>query len=498
MAYQQPPPPDLVINQWQNGIADSPMLGFGDMRNVDILTEPGVAKINWASTKVSGSVVVDLVKWIVKNPVNGDLFGLGDAGNVYTSTDGGSTWSVVAGNTKTSSNGNGLGIFKDYLIVVRNTAVDAYGPLSSSPAWTSNFASVSSDTNYHPVLYGQDDILYIGNTRYIASLQEVSGQTFAPGTGATFTFTAAALTLPANYKVKCLAELGKYLVMGTWIGSSIYENKTADLFLWDRSSTSFQLPLRLSENGINQIVNVRNRIYIVAGTSHRVYITDGTTIAPLKDVPQFLTGLDQLGGLYLDPMPGAIMVHGGRVFTAISAGTSSSTIKGIGAWSINNEAATLNFENQISTGITSSSNSLKIGALFSNSRDIYLMSWRDNTTYGIDMIGNSARYTSYAAYVDSALYRVGTPNNKKQFTSVELQLAAPLATGQGIRLYYRFSDTDSYTQIGGDIDFATYGAIKSWEMGFNGGSCDSIQIRAMLTTGNSTATSPKLLEVRLR
>lgn len=35
-------PKDIVINDFQTGIAESPHLGFADMRNLDLTSIPGV------------------------------------------------------------------------------------------------------------------------------------------------------------------------------------------------------------------------------------------------------------------------------------------------------------------------------------------------------------------------------------------------------------------------------------------------------------------------
>jgi hypothetical protein len=60
---QEPKP--IIIEQFNKGIAPSPHVGFGEIRNIDLTTYPGVAQINYALEKVSSTTVVDKVKWIV-------------------------------------------------------------------------------------------------------------------------------------------------------------------------------------------------------------------------------------------------------------------------------------------------------------------------------------------------------------------------------------------------------------------------------------------------
>lgn len=488
---------DIVVSNFQRGTAASPSLGLGVVWNADIYSFPGELRINYATTKKSSTTVTDLIKWFVRIPTNGDIYGLGDTGKIWRSQDGGSSWGLISGNTTSNAHGNGLGYFKGYLIVARDTVLDAFD-LGST--WTSAFATITSDTLFHPILNGQDDILYIGSGRYVSSLLEKTGQTFNPASGTTFTFTASALTLPANYRVKCLAELGKNLLVGTWMGTdgNLPQFKIADIFPWDRVSATFNLPFRLPENGINQMIQQNNLVYIVAGISHRVYVYNGASVVPLVDLPPYVTGLYSTGGLYLEPAPGAIGIHQGKLFTGMSAGSNSNSIKGVGIWSVT-EQGILVFENQISTGTTSSNNSLKIGAFLSVTRDIAVIAWQDNATYGVDIIDNSTRYTGYVAYVDSELFHVGEPDAKREFDKVLINLAQPLANGEGVTIQYRTSLTGTFVNASseGAFDFATYGAIQSISQTFNSPvSLENIQLRIKLTT--TSGSTPQLTSVIVR
>ncbi|MDQ3816114.1 MAG: hypothetical protein M3362_00300 [Acidobacteriota bacterium] len=485
---------NIVIKDFQSGIADSPHLGFADIRNVDIYSSPGVVRLNWKTTKQSGTNVTDLIKWFVTNPSNGDIYGLGDTGKVYKSTTAGASWSVVSGNTTTSAAGNGLAIWKDYLIVARNVSIDVYGPLSGTPTWSNPFGTLQTSA-FHPMLATQDDKLHIGNGRYMASVQERASTTFDPGNSSTFLFNDKALDLPANYQVKCLAELGTNLMIGTWQGSTIYQRKVADIFPWDKKTSSFTQPLKIGENGINQMMTFGNLLYIIAGTNHNMYVSNGASVSPFKKLPSSVTSLDYASGTYMDPYPGAITSHKGRIFTGVSSGTQSSMIDGFGVWSVEPSDRRLVFENQISTGTTNATNNIRIGALASVSNDSYLISWQDNTTYGIDVVGNSF-YDSYAGYVVSPLIQVGSPmpNARIQITKQAFQLAKPLATGQGIRLKYRRNLSDNWTTIG-TYDYATNGAVISGRFEVPINDAEFIQIRAELTTSN---TSPELKYVILQ
>lgn len=481
---------DLVISNFQLGISDSPLLGFGDMRNVDIFSTLGILKTGLQATKQSSTTVVAMPINIVRNPLNGDLFASDTNGKIYTSTDVGVTWSVVA-SSPNSAGTRGLFIYRDYLFVILSTSISVYGPLSGGAGWTNNFGTITLNaTGNHYAIVGQDDIAYICDGRYIDSLAEVIGQVFAPGTPATYTFTTKALTLPKQYTSCCLAELGKNLMIGTFVGTSPTQNKIADIFPWDRSSTSFFLPIRLVENGINQMLTVGNNVYIQAGIKNFIYVTNGFVVQEVKPMRH----LNFASGDYAVSYPAAMIFHQGRVLFGTANGNGNPYPMGV--FSIRNGALVM--ENTISTGNVGSSTDVKIGSLFSLDGDTYLIGWGDGATFGIDKVGISLYKTSsYGAYVDSKLYPVGSAGQLKTFTIVELELATPLTTGQGVKVSYRKNNTASFTALA-TFDYATYEGEISFTAAAPIVDASQIQIRIELTTGSSSSTTPQVLSVRLR
>lgn len=47
----------LVIEGWENGVSDNPYAGISDMRNVNIISIPGEASVNFATSKISSPVI---------------------------------------------------------------------------------------------------------------------------------------------------------------------------------------------------------------------------------------------------------------------------------------------------------------------------------------------------------------------------------------------------------------------------------------------------------
>lgn len=490
----------LTIKDFNVGIGASPHVGFGVMKNMDIDTLPGVAKLNFRLVKQSGSIVTNTVLWKVRDPLSpNDIYALDNAGVVYHSANSGTTWIVLSGNTVGGgdSAGQGLMIWKNYLFVMRTSDIDVYGlPPSGAGwlnAWQSSIDTEWQDDLWHPLLSSKNDSkLYGGAGRYVFSVEEVLGQTFDPANSATYTWTEKALDLPSGYRIKCLAEQGNNLMMGTWQGMAITDFKIADIFPWDRSSPSFGQPIAMEENGVNAMICVNNILYVVAGIAGKIFSCNGYQAVLIAQVPEYVVQID--GGAYLLPLPGAIMHHKGKIYFGIGGLIQD----GGGVWSLNpnSKGNILNWENVISTGNTKNTVFL-IGSLLSITREVYLCGWTDATNNGIDMLDIFNRIsTSYGGQIESPAYVVGTNLIKRQFTTCEFLLAKALTSGQGVKLEYRIDLSASWTLIG-TYDFNGIGGVLSHNADTDIPETELIQIRASITVGAANNASVELKTVTL-
>lgn len=489
----------LEIYAPREGISLSPHTGYGDMRNLDIFSVPGVAKLNNILKNASTTAVTATVKWIVRDPVTvANFYAVDSAGDVYVSTNSGASFADLGTQPTTGGAGQGLVIWKDYLFCARATAMDTYGPLSGSPAWANGWAGLTMDTDaaWHPMIISKNDgNIYGGAGRYVFSILEKSGQNFAPGTAATYTATAQHLDLPEDYKIKCLTELGNNLMIGTWQGTNIYDLKIADIFPWDRSATTFGQPVNIVENGVNAMLTIGSSMYVMAGVEGKIYKSNGVNAWTIAQIPQSIANITN--GKYLEPYPGAIINFKGRPFFGIS---SADVADGMGVYSLmeTSKGTILNFEHSISTEVMGSANPTVIGALLSASRDKLLVGFRDNATYRIDII-DTASYlhtTAYTkAYFDSPLYNVGTLLNPRTFTQLDFQLAKELAANEGIKIRYRVNLTDSFTTIGTytTTNIGTGKSSHSAEADIP--SCEMIQIRVEMLGTATTTPHFKLLRL---
>lgn len=487
----------LVIDAPRTGIAPSPHVGFGNSQNIDIFSKPGVALLNNILIKESSTTVDAQVKWIVKNPAAPtNLYALDSNGVVYYSADSGDSWVELSDR---AGEGEGLAVWKGYLFVNVGANIDVYGTLAATEAgggsWTTNWQATPQDDGTWGPMYPSklDGKLYVGNGRYISSIAENSGQDFAPGTSATYTYTSIELTLPEDYRVKCLAELGNYLMIGTWMGTNIYDNKIADIFSWSPGDETYENIIQMTENGVNAMLNINGSLYVLAGIDGKIYKTNGVQAWPIGQIP--LDVADIRGGDYIEPYPGAIMNFKGRLYFAVNSPSTSN----MGIYSLQ-EASNGNIltcEHTISSEGTGGSNPLVIGALLGITRDQFVCGWRDNATYGIDRLSTTsyAYATNYLPFWESPLYEVGSYTAPRKFNKMEFYLAKELAASEGIRIKYRINLTDSFTTIG------TYtttnigiGKTSFEETDLNIPKCEQIQIRIeMLGTSTTTPEFKRLV-----
>jgi hypothetical protein len=470
---------ELIIESWSMGIAPHPVLGFGNMSCVDISTNPGSVRLNQLMTKVSGSTVTDLIIGFRRDPKNtNSIWAYGDTAKVYHSTDDGTTWSVVTGNS--SGIGEGIGLWQDYLWVATSSTLDVYGPLSNSPTWTTNFQTLTTDL-YHTMLESVDNDLYICNHNTIARVQwQSSIAPFDPANASSFVWVPDVCILPSDLRTKSIADLGQFLMVGTWKGSNIYEFKVADLYPFARPALTIGIPLRMNENGVNAMLSLNNRLYIQAGIEGKIFESDSTSFIEISKIPNYVNNLD--GGAFIFTNPGAMIYHRGKIFFGVSG---CSTNGGVYSLYPSTGKNVLQLENLISTGTDTG----VMGALLSTNRDIYLNGWKQGSTYGIDKMDNQHKYTF--GFIDSPLYEVGESLGNRTFQQMENYFTKLLVSGQGINIKYRKNLSDSFTTLG-SYTFSTEGGVLSFNKSASViTSSVFIQFRIELTNGTSNL-SPEL------
>lgn len=565
---------EIVIDGFQNGIADSPHLGIADMRNLNNDSIPGIVMCNYALKSIShtpittavftanvGDNTVNLVSGAFTTSIEAVTFAGTDlpdplvAGTVYwavkstatkaviyskydqfnsyntavTLTDAGSggmsvssvnigtinystkdtltgiyylldsngrVWAInlggvpvlISGNTLTNGNGNGIAVYKNYLFVFRNDKIDVYGNLSTAAfTWTNGWQTIntaSSTNNSHQSKSGQDDILYYCDGRYLGSVAEKANQTFDPSSGATYTFTSKALTLPINEITSYMEEQSNvYLTIGTSTSNYLYP--------WDRTSTSYIVPIPMPEIGCYRMININRILYIFAGQRGNIYYTNGSAIFLFKSMPKQPTKT---------PYPsitwgGVISLNNNLCFGATDVSRNAA-----GCWAItlaigellNAVPGAIRYKGQPSAGVYNTTNLIA----FANGIQYYAC-WFNGTYGGIDILDSTTPtfYTNYEGYLESDIIPVGTALQQRTFNTVELKLDSPLTAGEKIRVSMRSDLVASYTQV---LEITATGAIDGSSSSIPVQAQKWIQIKVELQTTGSSNSFVRLKDVRIR
>lgn len=142
----------LVIDGWENGIADSPYKGISSIKNLNISFLTGATYVNYKRLPVTLSGSMGKPMFYTQSPgTSPTYYILDDKGQVWVGTNGATTWALLTGN-HTASNGLGYGIayFKNYLFVFGPNYVDVCGDGTGTGGITSsNWADIGSSGYYY-------------------------------------------------------------------------------------------------------------------------------------------------------------------------------------------------------------------------------------------------------------------------------------------------------------------------------------------------------------
>jgi hypothetical protein len=479
----------ITITDWQKGMADSAILGIETLKGTDVFENPGTVRMANAPELLLNSLNGTPVAY-VQDTINGADYTLTQLGTFY-----------YGGTVVQSGLGTGwdLLIHKDYVWISAGDTVSLYGPLSNAPSWLGTFQTRTDNLYYGKLFIGRDDIVYIGNGNTIASVQSFTGA--LPTVMPSGTYNSAALTLQYGYYATTMAELGKWLMIGTQKGSSYndFSNyKFATVFPWDRTSTSFENPIKLNEAGVQAMIPDNNKLYIVAGTHGNVYVTDTTNYSLIKQIPWIS---ERPYGTSIKVFPNAIAFNeNNNLLVGLSTWTSSFSTNynpklGIYEIQITKDYPT-NWRFTPSTGGSGVNANLDIGFILPTASDSVIFGYRDGNNFNVDTVLYNT-LANYETVIESQLYVVGSRLNQKAFKNIEFTLSKPLNTSQQIEIAYRKNVSSDY-RIVGTYTFANLGAVISHVAPALIDPCEIIQFRIRLTqTTQSTGVNINLISVRV-
>lgn len=412
------------------------------------------------------------------------------------------TWIQISAYTDVFVN---IALFKDYLIAFDNSdKADAFGALSNldTAAWTASFIDFDGTSGFRPNVLMDNGILYIGDYTsakgLVASLEENTGETFAPGTGATFTFNSAALDLPKN-SVPCVME--KYnnrLVIGT--GISGYQD--SKLYFWDTFSPSYDSVLKTGNDWTWILKEFNGVLYFMSAASSGVtngivYATNGYSIKKAFEIPRATLNVQQLnhyGSIYV--MWNSIMAWKDKLYLGISGQNSAGIYcLDVNQGSIHTPYLLPSLKEGV-PGQEADAETIYYYAMLPIDDTEFMVSTMESLNTGDfykisrQNIGSYRLYTE--SYLITGLMTVGSKYQPKTFRFFEIELGKEMSTGETITLSYRNNLTDSFTTIG-SMSYTADGAIASKIIENSAVNGDQIQFKVQVSIANAnTSVSGKL------
>ena len=311
------------------------------------------------------------------------------------------------------------------------------------------------------------------------------------------------MDLPEATYIVTMAELGKYLMIGTgggptWATRNTY--KKAAIYLWDRVSTSFNLPIQINENSVQQMFSDNNKLYVVAGIKGNLYVTDSTNYYLLKKIPW---NADRPSSAFCQMYPNAIgmnnngnLLIGTSTYTDPYLGDDNASKHGIYEIELKSGAYGTVLKTIPSSGTSGASVALSIGCINPGADDTTVFGWQSGTSYGLDTTDN-VKYVGVAE-IESPMFQVGTRLNRKSpYQNLEFTLLRPLVTGQEIKVYSRQNADSAYT-LKATFDYVTLGSVISTNVKFPVDDAENLQIKITLTQPTSSSVGQNINLVNIK
>lgn len=492
--------PQINLRDFHKGQSSTPYLSdgaFSKSQNLDVFSQKGIARIAYLPTAGSGTVS-DLPLALIRDSGNANnIYAIDDSNNVYLIDPTQATHTIT---DKGDVNGKTITHWKGYLLGINGSTL-RYN--SSGTTWANWDGAPTISHSVGNMLFFpsvNDGKLYVVSGNDVDSITEDTD--FNPSSAATFTVTVGAFTLPEGYWALGMAELGAYLIIAavrtTSAFSSTLKNPVTTYFFWDRTKTTADKIIDLPEKEMTNLLGIGGNIFVSGGNNGNIYTISESGIRPYAQIP---FDYDNVKTIQIGTWAAPSMAWWQNML--LVGVTSKDGLNPAGIYGIDSGGKISHLFTP-SDGKDGSDKDILIGGIYPYDETTLYFGWENDTdnTYGIDeVITSGNRQTSYASYLESQFQRVGIQHSLAHFGDIDIQLARPLQTGEGVRLKFRENINDSWTTIqtrdDHNFDFATFGAISQFTMPFNKRNVQNIQFRVELTTGSSSTNTPYLLDVTI-
>lgn len=226
-----------------------------------------------------------------------------------------------------------------------------------------------SETEYRPMQV-QNGNLYIGNGQYVAALEVTD-------------FTEDALDIPKPNRISVLANYDTDLLIGTTIDGKVNQSM---VLRWNTWSVSWSTDYTIKETCINAFIPVWNNIFVQAGDRGNIYYFDGQRLDLYRQIPGDYTSAKKA-----KVNENAVSEYDSQSVFGLSNVLGNPTETGVYMLGSRNPQfypRVLTMPYVLSNGLTSGN---EIGAIVVSGQDMYI-SWKNSTSYGIDMIDMSNKH----------------------------------------------------------------------------------------------------------
>ncbi len=338
-----------------------------------------------------------------------------------------------------------------------------------------HFQVLNTDTLWHPAKVFTN-LLSIGNGNALLTIDD--SEVIDP----------EAIVFPLGEKVRCLETIGDYLAIATWRGTSLSDYGSSRIYFWDGVSPTFNAFIDI-DGQTNSILNSGNNI---------LYIWHGTT-GQMSTYTGGITKLRTVNGVgenkTMEVFPGAATKYEGLVYFGVSDGTSTTVDRVMYSYGRKDKdyPYSLNKDFTISTG--NKGNTVQIGAVLGVSATNYFVSWKDSSTYGVDIIDTANDQAS--VFMQTLRIDGDIPNREKGAKSLSLRYA-PITSTQTITVAYRRNNTGNFTTLG-TVDGTVSTDLASVEKSFTSADFRSywFELEVKITLATSGTDAPVLLAMEL-
>jgi len=394
--------------------------GYG----LNIRSGDNTLKCNQKLKKDSSTTVTDLVL-VGFRASDGNEYAFGDTGKIYRKSSG--VWALaytdsdgkITGASEFTHN-NGSGSYIPYICYATQTklkkiALSSAGSGTWSTPTTVGTFSVGSASYPHTMRVAAGSLMICDSN--FTALLDYEGA-----------FNAEGLNIAGGNNGKTLYERNDAVVIGTE-GSATPEGW---IFTWDGFQDSWILKRSAQGKSINAMIPLEGGMLIQVGTDGHLRYWNYSDVSPLTKI----VNQDGAGGW---AYPGAVVEYNTMPHIGINGDDTRCGVYSIGR--INkNDVVALNLEYIPSHGKLVGAS---IGAIWKDGEDLYV-SWKDGTTYGIDIIDHSNKASARWESLENDAKR---PDMEKVVRILKLVAKDPIPTGCTVKPWIKATRNSDWVEL---------------------------------------------------